>query len=100
MWDDLKHSIQNVIEGKFSILAKVCYQNGTSWWLFAIYGPVKRKNRSMFWEELDNLKATCLPNWILGGDFNVVIDGMGNFRQKSSYIQYEEIQLHKQLQFN
>lgn len=72
MWDDLRHSIHNTISGKFSVSIKICYQDGTSWWLSAIYGLVKRKNRSIFWEELENLKAICLSSWILGGDFNVV----------------------------
>ena len=72
MWEDLHFTIENTIEGDFSLSANIVSPNGFSWWLSAIYGPAKRSNRKNFWIELDNLKAICLPNWILGGDFNVI----------------------------
>ena len=72
MWDDQKYSIQSVFKGNFSVSIQVGSNNGASWWLSAIYGPAKRKNRPMFWEELEKLKSFCLPTWILGGDFNVI----------------------------
>lgn len=72
MWDDLHFSIENTIEGFFSLSANIISINGFSWWITAIYGLAKRRNINDFWVELDQLKNSCLPNWILGGDFNVI----------------------------
>ena len=46
--------------------------NNTSWWLIAIYGPISRNNRDEFWVDVEEIKSICLPNWLMGGDFNVV----------------------------
>ncbi|KAL0559838.1 hypothetical protein IC582_000218 [Cucumis melo] len=72
MWNDQNFSILSVFKGAFSVSIQVGSNNAASWWLSAIYGPAKRKNRPLFWEELEHLKSICLPTWILGGDFNVI----------------------------
>lgn len=72
MWDSLKHKIVNYIERNFSISANVSNSDGYNWWISAIYGSAKRKNRKAFWKELSNLASACVPNWLIGGDFNII----------------------------
>ena len=67
MWDD--H-----IEKIFSVSIKNSFPNDLnnySWWLIAIYEPNGKRNRDGFWVELEELKSICLPNWLVGGDFNI-----------------------------
>lgn len=45
---------------------------GFSQWLTIVYGPTKRRERNIFMSAISNLKNTCFPNQLIGGDFNVV----------------------------
>lgn len=75
MWDDLRFNIINHIKRKFSISIQINLPSNshrTSWWLSTIYGLASRRNRAEFFDEVEDLKFVCLPNWLLGGDFNVI----------------------------
>lgn len=74
MWNDLRHSVTNYIEGNLSISisTNITSDDGFSWWITIVYGPANRRNKNEFWEELYTLHDDCAPNWLIGGDFNVV----------------------------
>lgn len=72
MWDDLRHSVTNYIEKEYSISTNVIMFDGFSWLITNVYGLAKRKDRNKFLTEISNLDNTCSPNWLLGGDFNVI----------------------------
>ena len=72
MWDDLQHSVTNYLEKEYMITANVIMSDGFSWWITVIYEPAKRKVRNKFLTEISSIYNTCSPNWLLGGDFNVV----------------------------
>lgn len=73
MWDDLlRHTVTNYIEKELLISTNVTLYDGFSWWISAIYGPAKRKDRNRFMNEINSLYPTCSPNWLIEGDFNIV----------------------------
>ncbi|KAE8645642.1 hypothetical protein Csa_020231 [Cucumis sativus] len=62
------------VNGETTTTVNVCNIDtiNSHWWLTAVYGPSKRENRGDFWMELEEIKSTCLPRWLMGGDFNIV----------------------------
>lgn len=59
MWDDLRFSAINSFEGAFTLTENVKGPNNSYWWLSAVYGPTKRKDRSALWVDLLGLSSTC-----------------------------------------
>ena len=48
-------------------------EDGFLWAFTRVYGPVKRCNRELFWEELGAVKGLWEGPWCIGGDFNMVL---------------------------
>ncbi|KAL0552328.1 hypothetical protein IC582_011437 [Cucumis melo] len=71
LWDAHIHSLLSHEEGLFSLSANFLFNNNLSWWLTGLYGPVKRRERVLFWTDLHNLQHLNSFPWILGGDLNV-----------------------------
>lgn len=73
MWNDVKFKVKDINMENFSISINFSNSNGIFWWLTFVYGPLKNKDIIGFWHELIQLQALCLLNWLLAGDFNIVI---------------------------
>lgn len=56
----------------FSLSANIVLSDGFNWWITAVYGPAKRKDRNRLLEEIVSLNNLCSSNWLIEGDFNVI----------------------------
>ncbi|RVW32476.1 hypothetical protein CK203_081299 [Vitis vinifera] len=46
--------------------------DGMRWVFTGVYGPVCRRDREVFWEELGSIKGLWRDPWCVGGDFNMI----------------------------
>ncbi|RVW17271.1 Transposon TX1 uncharacterized 149 kDa protein [Vitis vinifera] len=72
-WDNRVVDVLEVEEGMFSVscLFKNCI-DGMRWVFTGVYGPVCRREREAFWEELGSIKGLWRDPWCVGGDFNMI----------------------------
>ncbi|RVW98940.1 Transposon TX1 uncharacterized 149 kDa protein [Vitis vinifera] len=72
-WDNRVVDLLEVEEGMFSVscLFKNC-MDGMRWVFTGVYGPVCRRDREVFWEELGSIKGLWRDPWCVGGDFNMI----------------------------
>ncbi|RVW56016.1 LINE-1 reverse transcriptase-like [Vitis vinifera] len=72
-WDNRVVDLLEVEEGIFSVscLFKNC-MDGMRWVFTGVYGPVCRRDREVFWEELGSIKGLWRDPWCVGGDFNMI----------------------------
>ena len=72
-WDNRVVDLLEVEEGIFSVscLFKNC-MDGMRWVFTGVYGPVCRRDREVFWEELGSIKGLWSDPWCVGGDFNMI----------------------------
>ncbi|RVW12594.1 hypothetical protein CK203_114463 [Vitis vinifera] len=72
-WDNRVVDLLEVEEGMFSVscLFKNCMDR-MRWVFTGVYGPVCRRDREVFWEELGSIKGLWRDPWCVGGDFNMI----------------------------
>ncbi|KAM0855649.1 hypothetical protein ACQ4PT_049622 [Festuca glaucescens] len=57
-----------------TVSAKITMRaTGKAWSITAVYGPQSDEDKMMFIEELKTLRGTVLPQWLLFGDFNLLV---------------------------
>lgn len=57
-----------------TVSAKITMRaTGKAWSITAVYGPQSDEDKMMFIEELKSLRGTVLPQWLLLGDFNLLV---------------------------
>ena len=73
LWDN--RAVEKVEEavGSFSISCKFReVSSGFEWAFSSVYGPNRREERRLLWEELSGISSWWGVPWCVGGDFNVV----------------------------
>ena len=70
-WDNRMFELVDLEEGEYSISCrfKNC-EDGVVWVYTGVYGPVCRREREDFWEELGAIRGLWSDPWCVGGDFN------------------------------
>ena len=73
-WDTRKLELVEAELGHFSVTCLFKnVEDGFLWAFTGVYGPVKRRKRELFWQELGAVKGLWGGPWCIGGDFNVVL---------------------------
>lgn len=71
-WDKRSFSLRDQWLGVFSASAILEDRTGYSSWLVtSVYGPIDRRLRGSFWNELDSIRSRWNGPWCLEGDWNV-----------------------------
>ena len=74
LWDK---RIMELVDSEFGIFTISCLfkmvEGGFLWTFSGVYGPVERKFKEVFWEELRSIKGWWEGPWCLGGDFNEIL---------------------------
>lgn len=71
MWNGIVMDIKETIKGHYLLTLNLSLFDGFDFWVTNIYGPNSNPERTLFWNELDDLSNLCLPRWIMGCDYNV-----------------------------
>jgi len=72
LWDKRIWNGEMVMDGNQCITGKFTSLNDNwSWHLTGVYADCNRVTRRTLWQELINVRSTCLGQWIVCGDFNV-----------------------------
>jgi hypothetical protein len=90
-----------------TVSAKITMRaNGKAWSVSAVYGPQTDEEKFLFIEELKSLKGTVLQEWLLLGDFNLLVKEsdkssrnvnmrlIASFRVVLNFLEMAEIRLH------
>ena len=48
-------------------------ENGFQWAFSGVYGPIEKRLRESFWEELGSIKGLWEDPWCVGSDFNEIL---------------------------
>jgi exonuclease III len=51
----------------FSVSVKLCCPGGSAWWLTSVYGPNAMDLKSVFLDELRQLRLACAGPWAIAG---------------------------------
>lgn len=74
--------VQSYRIDSFSVSAHISLVNGASWWHTgtphtSVYGPTQEGDKIVFLDELRSVRASCPGQWVLTGDFNLIVDATG-----------------------
>ena len=73
-WDTKKLELVESEIGEFSATCIFKNVEDNFMWAFTgVYGPMKKRKRKLFWEELGALRGLWEGPWCIGGDFNMVL---------------------------
>ncbi|XP_034697243.1 uncharacterized protein LOC117923106 [Vitis riparia] len=74
IWDNRMLELVDMQKGLFSITCtfKSC-EDGFIWTFTGVYGPILRRERESFWEELGAIKGLWNGPWCVAGDFNAIL---------------------------
>ena len=72
LWKEDSLTVDDSIQGEFSVSIHCKLNAGFCGWITGVYGPSAYRRREQFWMELSSLYGLCNDNWCVGGDFNVV----------------------------
>ena len=81
LWDNSRISLVDSVVGRFSVscLFRMA-KDGFQWAFSRVYGPVEKRLRESFWEELGSIKGLWEDPWCVGGDFNEILYPNERFR--------------------
>ncbi|RVW53000.1 Suppressor of mec-8 and unc-52 protein-like 1 [Vitis vinifera] len=83
-WDKRSLELLELEVGIYSISCKLkTVENDVVWVFTGVYGPCKRKERELLWEELGAIRGIWDEPWCIGGDFNVTLSQRDRSRQGS-----------------
>lgn len=75
MWDCDKMKCKEVVKGRVSISCLFKWSGrGNDWAFSRIYCRGSRKERNCLWDELMNCKVKWGDRWVIGGDFNIILN--------------------------
>ena len=73
-WDK---RIMELVDSEIGLFSISCLfkmvERGFLWTFSGVYGPVERKLKEVFWEELGSIRGWWEGPWCLGGDFNEIL---------------------------
>ena len=74
LWDKRRISLEDSVAGSFSVSCQFrMVEDGFQWVFSGVYGPIKKRYRESFWEELGSIRGLWDNPWCLGGDFNEIL---------------------------
>ena len=59
---------------RFHIEGMVTHENGLVWRVLSLYGDLVASNRKFSWDLVRRFVGACRSPWLIGGDFNEVLD--------------------------
>ena len=74
LWDKRRISFEDAVAGSFSVscLFRMA-EDGFQWVFSGVYGPIEKRLRESFWEELGSISGLWDNPWCVGGDFNEIL---------------------------
>ena len=74
LWDKRRISLEDSVAGNFSVscLFRMA-EDGFQWVFSGVYGPIEKRLRESFWEELGSIRGLWENPWCVGGDFNEIL---------------------------
>lgn len=74
LWNEDYTNCEKLVKGESSIscLFKNC-RGGLTWAFLGVYCRGNREEKDILWKELDVCRTKWGSNWIVGGDFNMVL---------------------------
>jgi hypothetical protein len=104
--DEDKYKITRAFQGTFTVTAKIeATASFSAWWLTTVYGPQLDNEKLQFLQELRNVRQLVSDNWLVVGDFNMILTAadknnanlnrrlMGEFRSLVHDLELREISL-------
>lgn len=71
---DSKYKLNDVQLGTYTLSATITEnEDGSSWSITSVYGPQLDNEKREFLEELKQIKQEMRSNWIILGDFNLIV---------------------------
>ena len=74
LWDKRRISLEDSVAGSLSVscLFRMA-EDGFQWVFSGVYGPIEKRLRKSFWEELGSIRGLWDNPWCVGGDFNEIL---------------------------
>ena len=74
LWDKRRISLVDSVAGSFSVSCRFrMEEDGLQWVFSGVYGPIEKRYRESFWEELGSIRGLWDNPWCVGGDFNEIL---------------------------
>ena len=74
LWDKRRISLVDSVAGRFSVSCRFrMEEDGLQWVFSGVYGPIEKRYRESFWEELGSIRGLWDNPWCVGGDFNEIL---------------------------
>ena len=74
LWDKRRISLEDSVAGSFSVSCLFRMEEDGFQWVFSgVYGPIEKRLRESFWEELGSIRGLWENPWCVGGDFNEIL---------------------------
>ena len=74
LWDKRRISLDDSVAGSFSVSCLFrMVEDGFQWVFSGVYGPIEKRFRESFWEELGSIRGLWDNPWCVGGDFNEIL---------------------------
>ena len=74
LWDKRRINLEDSLVGTFSVSCLFrMVDDGFQWVFSGVYGPIEKRRRESFWEELGSIRGLWENPWCVGGDFNEIL---------------------------
>ena len=74
LWDKRRINLVDSVVGSFSVSCLFRMADDDFQWVFSgVYGPIEKRLRESFWEELGSIRGLWENPWCVGGDFNEIL---------------------------
>ena len=77
LWRPPEHTVHEVVHGIYTLSIHIELADGFSFWCSPVYGPYDDCFHLDFWNELHDVAGLGGENWIIGGDFKMLLAGLG-----------------------
>jgi hypothetical protein len=73
-WQSTRVSVSHPHYSVNAVTAHISIGVDQSWWFTRVYGPQKDVDKRAFLQELQDIRDLHVGPWLVGGDFNLILD--------------------------